>query len=66
MKKKKSWRTTLAGIAAIAFTGVGIALNPAQLLIPAEQAKTIATIVAGAGLIAGRDQKTHEEENKNK
>lgn len=64
MKPKRSWRTTLLGIGTLAMTGISVAANPTQALSQQGIAQIIAQATAGVGLIAARDQKTHEEEQK--
>lgn len=48
---KRNWKTTLAGIATLALTGVGVWANPRKATDP----NVIAAVVGAIGLIAARD-----------
>lgn len=63
MKKKRSWRTTLLGVATLVLTGASVAANPVAVLNKESLAQIVASLTAGVGLITARDQKAHEEEN---
>lgn len=47
----RNWKTTLAGILALAMTGLSVYSNPALIQDPT----TIAGIVGGIGLIVAKD-----------
>lgn len=59
-KKKRSWRTTLAGVAGIAWVVSQRAIAPETL----DPVTDFAVVMAGLGLLFGRDQKAHDEEQK--
>lgn len=63
MKRPRNWKTTLAGLAVLALTGVQIASNPAAVL----HERTIETIVQsliGIGLVKAADENQPPEPEK--
>ncbi len=48
---RRNWKTTIAGIFALAITGLQVYQNPASLLDPS----TFGGITAGVGLILAKD-----------
>jgi hypothetical protein len=48
---KRNWKTTLAGVLTLAFTGLTIYADPSRLADPT----TISGIVGGVGLIVAKD-----------